>query len=156
MWGDALALPLADRSADTVLCNQVLEHVPEPLQVLRETHRVLRPGGYLLLTTPQTWGLHLVPHDYFRYTQFGLRHLAAQAGFEILRVDPTSGFWATATQRLSDVIYNTYATSWPWYVSAALLRIPCAVLVAGGLLLDRAFGKHGDTLDNVLVARKPA
>src|SRR5262249_35442045 len=84
----ALHLPFLDGAFDAVVSNQVLEHVPEPSQMLSEAFRVLRPGGYLLLTTPQTWGLHHVPHDYYRYTPFGLRYLAEKNGFQVAKVYP--------------------------------------------------------------------
>ena len=74
-------LPLADEALDAVVCTQVLEHVPDPAAVMAELWRVLRPGGSLWLTTPLTWYLHELPHDYYRFTPSGLAHLAAQAGF---------------------------------------------------------------------------
>lgn len=50
--GDAAALPFADASMDVTLCLGVLEYVPEPRQVLSELHRVLRPGGRLIVSFP--------------------------------------------------------------------------------------------------------
>ena len=80
---DGKHLPLADRSIDNVPCNQVFEHVFEPIQFLSELHRVLRPGGRLMMTAPFTWDEHEQPHDYARYSSFGLRYLAGKCGFEI-------------------------------------------------------------------------
>lgn len=46
-------LPLADGSVDFVLCSEVVEHLDiDPMFMMVEINRVLRPGGYLLLTTP--------------------------------------------------------------------------------------------------------
>lgn len=67
--------PFADSSFDSVLCNQVLEHVFNPQQFLSEIRRVLKPGGHLLLTVPFVWDEHEQPYDCARYTTFGLRHL---------------------------------------------------------------------------------
>ena len=50
--GSATDIPLGDASFDTVVCTEVLEHVPDPLRALREMYRVLKPGGYLILSTP--------------------------------------------------------------------------------------------------------
>ena len=50
---DALSIPLRAHSVDMVVCKQVLEHVPEPVTLLREVARILRPGGTLLLSTNQ-------------------------------------------------------------------------------------------------------
>ena len=45
--GDAAALPLADESIDTILCTEVMEHVPNPEKTIAEFARALRPGGIL-------------------------------------------------------------------------------------------------------------
>jgi SAM-dependent methyltransferase len=81
-------LPLEDDSLDAVVCTQVLEHVPEPSEVLSEFVRVLRPGGRLIISTPLTWYLHETPHDYYRYTSYGLHHLLEKAGFTEIAVEP--------------------------------------------------------------------
>ncbi len=81
--GDALSLPFDDESFDSVVSFQVMEHVAEPRLFLSEAFRVMKPGGTALLMTPFMWGEHEQPRDYYRYTRYGLRYLAAQAGFEV-------------------------------------------------------------------------
>lgn len=81
-------LPLEDGSLDAVICTQVLEHVPEPSEALTEFLRVLRPGGHVVISTPLTWYLHETPHDYYRYTSYGLRHLLEKAGFVEVDIHP--------------------------------------------------------------------
>jgi len=69
--GDIRALQLPDRHFDLVLATDVIEHVDDDLAALRELRRVLRPGGYLLLTVPAfhlLWGLQdEVSHHERRY-----------------------------------------------------------------------------------------
>lgn len=72
---DAHRLPFADEQFACVLCVEVLEHCHTPQQVIDECYRVLQPGGTLILTTRFIFPLHDVPHDYYRYTKYGLRHL---------------------------------------------------------------------------------
>jgi SAM-dependent methyltransferase len=84
--GSALDLPFDDESFDTVVSTEVLEHVPDPLRALREMHRVLRPSGHLILTTPMYWPRHEIPYDYFRYPYDGLLHLIKASGFELVRL----------------------------------------------------------------------
>ena len=81
---DGSRLPLADGCVDNVLCNQVLEHIFEPVAFLNELHRVLRPGGRLMLTVPFAWDEHEQPYDYARYSSFGLRYLAGKSGFDVV------------------------------------------------------------------------
>ena len=74
----------ADGSYDWVFSTQVLEHVPEPVRYLAECHRILRPGGELLLTTHGLYPEHGCPFDFHRWTAEGLLREARAAGFEIV------------------------------------------------------------------------
>jgi O-methyltransferase len=80
---DLCALPIVDNLFDAVISTQVLEHIKTPDLAVHEIYRILKPGGKLLLTTPFFFEEHLVPCDYFRFTQFGLNDLLSRAGFEI-------------------------------------------------------------------------
>ena len=84
-------LSLADRSADLVLCTEVIEHVRDPKAVMRELHRILTTGGMLLLTTPMTWPLHEAPNDFYRFTNFGLLYLSKEAGFQDVHIEGSNG-----------------------------------------------------------------
>ena len=154
VFGDALRLPFLAGQFDTVLCNEVLEHVPDTGALIGESVRVLRPGGILILTTPQTWGLHHEPHDYYRFTKYGLRYVAEKAGLTVIEVAPTCGLWATLAQRLADTVVYTYLVrrSRVWVTAASVALAPVLII---GYATDQLFGRRGDTLDNVLVARKP-
>ncbi len=82
---NGIDFPFSSEEFDSILCNQVLEHVFNPTVFLQEVHRVLKPGGKLLLTMPFVWDEHEQPYDYGRYTSFGLNSLLEDAGFRILR-----------------------------------------------------------------------
>ena len=92
---DLAEIPVDDARFDHIILTQVLEHVPEPGKVLAELHRVLKPGGTLWLTAPLFYAEHERPYDFFRYTQFGLRHLLERAGFEVLEIDWMEGYLGT-------------------------------------------------------------
>lgn len=79
--GSATSLPFADASFDCILSTQVLEHVDDPQRMLLECARVLKPNGMLILSAPQYFQLHEEPHDFFRFTEHGLRVLLNRAGF---------------------------------------------------------------------------
>lgn len=91
--GDLTALPFRDASFDAAISTVVLEHVRDPAAALGEMRRVLRPGARLFIAVPQFWELHQAPHDYYRYTRYGLEHLLRQAGFETLRLEATGGYF---------------------------------------------------------------
>lgn len=100
---DLTAIPVADDRFDAVFCNQVLEHLPDPLAALSELHRVLRPGGRLLLTAPLFYQEHQVPYDFYRYTQFGLRHLVERAGFVVDELRWLEGYFGTLAYQFAQM-----------------------------------------------------
>lgn len=100
--GSALSIPLRDASIDHVFCSWAFEHFEEPEETLIEFNRIIKPGGYLYLTTNFLWHLHEKPRDFFRYTEYGLRYLfEKQAWWEIILIKPTAGFWLTVLQMLA-------------------------------------------------------
>jgi SAM-dependent methyltransferase len=76
---------IAERSAyfDAVLSTQVLEHVSQPELYLAECHRLLRPGGRLILSTHGIFEEHGVPYDFHRWTAEGLKSEVIRAGFDV-------------------------------------------------------------------------
>ncbi len=68
-------IDLADDSVGWVVCVDTLEHVEYPREALREMHRVLRPGGVLVLTSVFDFPIHNYPHDFWRFTPEGFRSL---------------------------------------------------------------------------------
>jgi SAM-dependent methyltransferase len=82
----ALDLTFPDSSFDTVVSTEVLEHVPDPQLAFREMCRVVKPGGYIIVSTPLYWPRHEVPYDFFRYPYDGLLHIVKEAGLETEKV----------------------------------------------------------------------
>jgi SAM-dependent methyltransferase len=150
-------LPLRDADFDVVLCTQVLEHVPDPFLVMRELARVLRPGGVVLLSAPQTFPRHEEPHDYFRYTNHGLRHMAQEVGLEVAAMEPMGSALVTVAQQV--VWHMVPMTRLPvvgrrlygWTVAA----IQTTVLVAEKLAARRGNAGSESTIGHLLVAEKP-
>lgn len=153
VFGDGRFLPFLDASFDTVLCTEVVEHVPTPELVFGESARVLKPGGHLVLTTPQTWGLHEAPHDYYRYTEFGLRFQAERAGLRVVSVTPTCGVWATAGQRVSSFLFFEWGADRNLLVQGLAVGV-CTTVQLASAGLDRLFRHRGDPLDHLLIAVK--
>lgn len=73
--GDGTNVPLVDASVDTITANAVIEHVSDPVRLVSEMRRVLRPGGYAQLMIPFVFPFHAYPADYQRYTERGIMGL---------------------------------------------------------------------------------
>jgi len=102
---DAHALQIEDESFGVILCTEVLEHLHTPEQAISEMYRVLQPGGKLILTTRFMYPLHDVPHDYFRYTQYGLQHLFRK--WDQVTVAPESESFTAVATILQRVMFQT-------------------------------------------------
>jgi len=159
--GYLLDLPFADGAFDAVLSVNVLEHVPEPAQVMGEMARVLRSGGLLYLVTPQGARVHQPPYDFYRYTEFGLRHLAEGAGLTVEELEPTGGYWLLMGNHLSRAtgyLFPRWRPLWlriPFWPLEVLAKVFFSVLVP--LLchvLDGLDRKRTYTLGHALRARK--
>lgn len=101
VYANAMALPLKSNSFDTVLCSEVLEHVPEPQCLVHELWRVLKINGFLLLSTPQNYWVHEAPNDFYRFTRYGLIHLMQAAEFQVISVVPMGGVIGCLVDTLS-------------------------------------------------------
>jgi len=84
-------LACGDAQFDLAASFQVLEHVWDVATYLRECRRVLRPDGWLLLSTHGTWLYHPHPTDFRRWTAEGLRREIEAQGFRLVRMEPVVG-----------------------------------------------------------------
>ena len=154
---DARRLPFAPATFDLAISQEMVEHVDDPFQAVREMARVVRPGGRVYLQVPFVIGYHPGPEDYWRFTRAGIAALLRQAGLPVGRVEiavgPATGFYRIAVEftaalfgRLTPGLYR------PAKGAAALLCYPIKWLdrwLAGGPERDRIVGGY------LAVATKP-
>ena len=143
------ALPFSDSTFEACINIVTLEHVPEPSAVVNELSRVLRSGASVLLVIPHEWEEHQQPHDFFRYTRFGLEHLTRQAGFIDVRIEPIGGFFRLLSRRLMNSVQFFPGVF-------ALLPVVCFGPLALMLpLLDPLDKRRDFTLGHICWATKP-
>ena len=150
--GDLSRLPFPDRAFDALVNIVVLEHTRQPDVVLAELGRVLKPGGRLLLVAPQQWEVHQQPHDYFRFTRYGLEWLLTEAGFSGWRLEPMGGYFTLLARRLLNGLnFFQGGARWLAFPFVAAVACGCGLLLPALDFLDR--DKHF-TLAYVCVAEK--
>jgi len=149
---DLTALPFRDGAFDAAINVVTLEHLPEPGRALKEIARTLEPGGLLLLAAPHEWEVHQAPHDYFRYTRYGLRYLLEKAGFEPVEIRPVGGYFRLVARRLLNGLqFFTGGVRWLGFVPAAILLVPPALILPFLDALDR---ERNFTAGYICTARK--
>jgi SAM-dependent methyltransferase len=147
--------PFSDGEFDSLLCNEVLEHVFTPEAFLREAHRVLKPGSHFMLTVPFVWDEHEQPLDYGRYSSFGIAALVQRCGFEIVEQRKSVDDLRVVVQLFIAYLYKKTVTRFVPLniIVTAILMAPITLV---GLILGWLFPRNSDLyLDNVLLLRKP-
>jgi len=146
--GDLARLPFPDGTFEACLNVVTLEHVREPARVVAELARALAPGGRLLLIAPHEWEEHQQPHDYYRYTRYGLEYLLQQAGLTEISIQPVGGFFRLLSRRM---LNGLQFFPGPFMILAALFLVPPALVLPLFEPLDR---RRNFTLGYICSARK--
>ncbi len=143
-------LPFKENSFDVVMCTQVLEHVNQPFEVVREIRRVLKPQGKVFLSTHGVWKEHNAPSDNWRFAPAGFKELFK--GFSAAQIIPQGGSLLALMQ-----LFNLWVSAWrrPSFASPKFwywLRAPLYVVPNLLGLLDH--GENQQFVQNYLVVAK--
>lgn len=172
LYYDGERLPFPDKTFDTVLNVQVLEHTPEPLRLVHEMARVLKDDGLLMLTAPFDFRLHEQPHDYFRYTPHGLRSLCEKAGLEIVETHSLGSLWSIVAHKLNSYLafrvarigglaqamgklsHESSAAAAPRLWTLPVVAPLMVGLSTGARVFDRVFAEPDESLGFMILARR--
>ena len=151
---DGKTIPFEDKSFDSILSNQVFEHVFNPNQFLKEINRVTKVGGKFLITVPFVWDEHEQPYDYARYSSFGLKHILAENGFEIIEHRKSNNGIEVIFQLINDYLYKVIMTE-NVYFNLLIIILLMAPINMTGLILSKLLPRNNDLyLDNIVLAKK--
>lgn len=154
----ATDIPLESDSKDTIFTTQVIEHVADHRKLLSEAYRILKPGGYLILSGPMAWEHHEVPHDFFRFTRYGFKWLLDTTGFEEVAIIANGGKWALVGQlTLNSIRSSLNSRTLTRKVLGGLyflFRIKWLINILFSFL-DKTDQDDSSTLNFVVVAQKP-
>ena len=151
---DGKKIPFTDKEFDCALANEVFEHVFNPTEFLHEVNRVLKMNGKFLLTEPFVWDEHEQPHDFARYTSFGLKHVLEQNGFKVIQHKKSVTNARVIFQLINEFIYKKT------YVENIVLRqmlnlILIAPWTVVGIIVSILLPSNEDLyLDNIVLAQK--
>lgn len=155
--GTADDIPFGNNEFKSVICTQVFEHLAEPFISAGEIFRVLQPGGHVLVTVPQMNELHEEPHDYFRYTKFGLRYMFESKGFEVLECVQRGGYFTTMSQMRTRYFidrFNLYEAKFFGRVISYVLRIHSKFCIYLDTL-DKSEANLKHTIGWTVILKKP-
>jgi len=129
VFAEVYNLPFAKNSFDIAILTQVIEHLENPSEALNEINRILKPEGLLFISWPFLYPIHEAPRDFYRYTKYGMKHLVLGSGFEIVKLNSSSGFWITifgfTSKYIYDKSYYFYLFLYPFLV---IFKIICLIL----------------------------
>ena len=140
-----------DESFNSVLSNQVLEHIDDVEKVIAEMYRVLKPGGYLCVTVPFISRLHGMPHDYWRFSPSGLKYLLEKNGYQIITIEQMGGFLTTQIFLWQ---FYLYEKALKYTVTQYLYSILLAVINPFSLLLNYIDRDKTTPFNYLALARK--
>jgi len=133
---DATSIPVTDGSFDVVLCTEVLEHVPEPIAVVREFARILVAGGRIILTAPLGSGIHQEPYHYYGgYTPYWYQRFLGEVGFDDIAIVANDGTLRHFSQEAVRFVRMTRPFALGMPVLAEILWLPFWCVMAPVLAL---------------------
>jgi len=128
---DITNIPEADGSFDAILCAEVFEHLPNPIAAIQEFSRLLRRGGYLILTAPFCSLSHFSPYHFYSgfNRNFYQTHLKKN-GFMILEIESNGNFFEYLAQeiRRTTSIAQRYCQDRPRKYEPLLMRVVLKML----------------------------
>lgn len=151
--GSAAQLPFQNEIFDTILCTQVIEHLPNPVEFFLESARITTRCAKLLLTAPLVNPVHEAPYDFFRYTNYGLTELCLRGGWRVKSITPLGGAWLASGYLLLQTIEqralltSSLTKKYTW-------RMIGAKLYTFMEFMDKRYPQKDTTVGFLLVASK--
>lgn len=154
---DGLTLPLEDNSFDSVLSTEVFEHVFNLEDMISELHRVMKPGGTILITMPFLIAEHEAPNDCSRYTSFGLKSLLERKGFEITYYEKLGTSVQTQAQIRMSYMDSSILSKLNFFppLRKLVTNITFALMNIWVMVLDAILPKRYDAfLNHIVICKK--
>jgi SAM-dependent methyltransferase len=154
VYYDGKTIPFDDRYFDSVYSSEVLQHISDIEPIIAEIERVLKKGGYLLITVPFVWHESGQPIDGVRYTSFGIVNLLERHGLKIIHQKKMGNYFTTTIQTRNAYLYHVLFPG-PALVKLILTAVFISPYNLLGVILSPILGRNQDLFSNmVIVAQK--
>ncbi len=114
-------LPFSDGFFGSVFLMNCLYAFPDPLAVMKEACRILRPDSIAVMSFPLVFPYTPEPRDFHRFTEEAIRRLCAESGFSSEFLVPIGGRWASAAYLISPFLRPVLFFAVPVYVVTRFL-----------------------------------
>lgn len=146
-------LPFPNNSFNNIVSFQVIEHHKDPQKMIDEMFRIIKNDGLMLLSFTLLVGLHEVPNDYFRFTEFGLSQLLKKHKHKILEIKKQGSLFSTISYLLNDYLANIANKNKINYFLICLIYPPFLLFSYFSLLLDKIFPSEKIFLNYVIIIK---
>ena len=103
---DITSIPEPDGAFDAIMCIEVLEHLPNPVQAVGEFSRLLKPGGRLIITAPFCSLTHFAPfHFSSGFNKYWYEEHLSNAGFNLLKLERNGNFFEYLAQEVNRILF---------------------------------------------------
>ncbi len=127
-------IPIANSSADIVILSEALEHLPDPFHILSEVERILKPGGYLFISTPFALPIHGRPYDFFRFTEYFYRGLEKQYGLRLVQMKYSNTIFSTPLLLILNILIPLPLI--PYQLKQAFSMLVNIIVAVGDALVE--------------------
>ena len=145
--------PFDKNQFDCGISFEVLEHIPNSDEFLKQIYKIIKPDGYFIISVPHLSRLHEEPLDFYRFTKYGLIEIFTRNGFDIVEIKPKGSLFSFLGHQISILFVSTF-----WqipllkyvilFLNFLLITLPC-------FWVDRIFDKNGIFAQGyILVAKK--
>jgi len=143
--GDITNIPEEDESFDVILCTEVLEHLPNPVEALIEFQRLLKKSGILILTAPFCSLTHFAPYHYSTgFNRYFYEYHLEGLGFKLENIKTNGNFFEYLGQEIHRI--PSMADKFTMQKASRMERFAMKIVLT---MLER-FSKNDTTSDEVL------
>lgn len=128
---DITSIPRADKYFDAIMCIEVLEHLPDPPAALRELSRLLKIGGYLIITAPFNSLTHYSPYHYYSgFNRYFYDIHLSNLKYQILEITSNGNYFEYIAQEVLRIpeMAERFACQKPGWYDRLILKLNLSYL----------------------------